>query len=170
LVPTARLVPAGLTALLAALPLLTPLALLTRLAVLRLLLTGLTALTWLPARESTGLELLSAGLAAGAAGLLPLAWLTLAWLTAGTSAEAVQLVAQTSQIVHGFVDGGIFRASRLRTSQSAGRIPHLLPQLLQIGGEGSLRRIGETAAAQLIRTALHTCTKVGFIHAFKRAA
>ena len=46
----------------------------------------------------------------------------------------------------------------------------LLTQLLQIVGEAGFGRIGEVAAAQPIRTALHAGAEIVFVHAVERAA
>ena len=60
--------------------------------------------------------------------------------------------------------------SVLRAAQGASRVADLLTQLLQIAGEGGFGRIGEVAAAQPIRAALHAGAEIVFVHAVERAA
>src|SRR5471030_422145 len=86
----------------------------------------------------------------------------------GTSAEAGELVAQTGKIVHGPIEFGVL-GSVLSTAQGASRIAHLLTQLAQVAGEAGFGRIGELAAAQPIRAALHAGAEIVFVHAIERA-
>ena len=57
----------------------------------------------------------------------------------------------------------------LRIAQGARRVAHLLTQLLQVAGEAGFERIGEAAATQAIRAALHAGAKIVFVHAIERA-
>jgi hypothetical protein len=58
----------------------------------------------------------------------------------------------------------------LSATHGARGVGELLTQLLQIAGEGGFSRVGEVAAAQPIRTALHAGAEVAFVHAINRAA
>jgi hypothetical protein len=53
----------------------------------------------------------------------------------------------------------------LRAAEGASCLFDPLAKLLQVGREGGFRLIGELAAAQVVRTALHTRAEIGFIHA-----
>jgi len=160
--------------LLAILSLLLPtsaaLSLLTRLPTLSLLLTGLSALaslTGLPvATELASLKLLLAALSA-LLSLLPLA--ALAGLTIGLSAQPGELIAQTRHIVHGAGEGGILR-SVLRAAHGASRFTHSLTQLLQIIRKRGFGGIGEVAAAQPVRAALHPHSEVALVCAINCAS
>jgi hypothetical protein len=58
----------------------------------------------------------------------------------------------------------------LRAADSAGCFGHLLAQLLQIVRKRSFGRIGEIAAAQPIRTALHPHPEIALVRAINRAS
>src|SRR5580658_1071805 len=60
--------------------------------------------------------------------------------------------------------------SVLCAAQGARRLADLLPQLLQVAGKGGFERIGEAAAAQPIRAALHARAEIVFVHAIEGAA
>ena len=57
----------------------------------------------------------------------------------------------------------------LRISHSPSRVAELLAELSQIVGEGGLGGIGEVAAAQPIRAALHAVVEIVLVHAIERA-
>ena len=56
----------------------------------------------------------------------------------------------------------------LSTAHGASGFADLLTQLLQVAGEGGFSGIGEAAAAQPIRAALHAGAEIVFVHAIER--
>ena len=84
------------------------------------------------------------------------------------AAEPVELVAQTGQIVHGPIERGVL-GSVLSGAHGASRVADLLTQFLQVAGEAGFGGIGELAAPQPIRAALHAGAEIVFVHAIERA-
>lgn len=137
-----------------------------------LTLTTLTGLPTLPRLAVLGLLLT---LLAGTAPLTALSRLTLtltlglACLRIGTRTESGDLIAKTREIIHGAADRSLVGIA-LAAAHGAGRLAHLLTEFLQIVGKRGFRRVGETAAAQLIGAPLESSTEVVFIHARQRTA
>lgn len=156
----------------------TLLATLTALAILGLLLPALTlalaALSLLTTLALLALLSLTLALTAQSAVLLTLTLpltlpLALPLLRTRTTSQSANLIAQTRQIVHRAIELSILCVGGLRLTHGARRVAQLLVELLQIGRQTGLSRIGEIAAAQPVRAALHARVEIVLIHRVERA-
>jgi len=101
--------------------------------------------------------------------LLPPGLLALSGLTVLTSAHPGELAAEPREIINGTIERRVL-CIVLRVAHRAGRLPNLLPELLQVIGNGGFRRVREFGAPQLVRAALQAGAEIAFIGPIERAA
>lgn len=85
------------------------------------------------------------------------------------STQPRQLITQPRQIIHRTIQRGVLRRW-LRFAHRAGRIAHLLTQLVQIVRDRRLHGIGKISASQPVRTLLQPGSQIVLIHAIERRA